>query len=635
VSGPLWKLRRLQAMSAGEVVHRARVAVRDRWFAPRWSRLTPAGAYHLLFRAKHGLFGGAGSRAPLERHAKDLVRGHRWLPGALDPAGAAAQAVRASARALEAGDWSLFGRAVKLGAQPVWNANPLTGARWPDAPSREIDYRDARAAGGAKFVHELGRLTFLPDLALAARLGDAQAGTRLVALLADWDAKNPLRHGVHYTSGIEMAVRCATGSAAIALLDGTPGADALGSELEPALGLLAQQALWCRDHTSVGSSANNHLLADAMAMTVMGGLWPSFRPAAKLLRAGRAIFAREIPRQFHADGVPAEQAFGYLPFIWELALLGLKAADAAGHELPAALRERLGASLEFARALRGPDGRAPQVGDEDDGRILLASLGGSRLDLVGNALAAWLGADALSDDAPAYAQLIGAAPAPARTAADGRHDFAEGGYTIWRERGLRVVFDHGPLGLGALAAHGHADALSITIARGADDLVVDPGTFAYHEDLAARDVSRGTPAHATVRFGRGSQSRMLGPFFWGRRAEVSPEGEGWRCRWASGQEHVRVVQVANGVVTLDDRVQGRGAELALPLAPGAVVRLEPGRASVDAGASRATITASGLADWRIEASEHAPRYGERVPAQRLVAAFSADHALTTIAIAAR
>src|ERR1051326_8451659 len=121
---------------------------------------------------------------------------------------------------------------------------------------------------------------------------------------------------------------------------------------------------------------------------------------------------------------------------------------------------------------------------------------------------------------------------PARTAADGVHRFPDGGWTVWREAGLLVTFDHGPLGLGALAAHGHADALSVTIWRGTDGIAVDPGTFAYQEDAAARAAplgggpggappprglspsreapaararGRGTPVHSTVHFGGRSQ----------------------------------------------------------------------------------------------------------------------------------
>ena len=616
MSALAWRLRRLRAMSAGEIARRAVTAARDRWFAPAWTRLSPRGAHDALFPAPGAP--GATPGTPHPHEETRVARAARWLPGASALPAPELAALRAVAAALERGEWSLFGHAVKLGDPVDWNANLLTGERWPDAPSRTLDYRSAGETGGAKFACELGRLTFLPDLALAARLGDATAAQRARSLLSQWNAHNPLGHGIHHTSGIEMAIRCATVSATLALL-GESGAASADDLLEPTLGLLAQQALWCRDHLSLGSSANNHLLSEYMAMAIVGGLWPGLSGAKALLDSGRQGLEREVLSQFHADGVNAEQAFGYLPFIWELVLLGLRAAETAGHPPSAAVRQRLLASLEFARVLRGPDGRAPQVGDEDDGRILLAGLETPRLDVVGNALAAWLGADALSQDAQAYALALGLAPGSARAASEGRHEFTAGGWTIWRERGLRVTFDHGPLGLGPLAAHGHADALAVTLWRGADGIVVDPGTLAYHEDEAARNESRGTPAHATVHFGGRSQSEMLGAFLWGRRAQIAPVGEGWRCRWWSGESHTRAVQVAGDVLTVDDHVQGADATIVFPLAPGAVARADGSTAVVEIGNSRATFAGTGLGPWRLEPSRHAPRYSHRVPAQRLVA----------------
>ena len=58
-----------------------------------------------------------------------------------------------------------------------------------------------------------GRLTMLPTLALASRLAPEGApahADRARRWLADFTAKNPLGHGVHHTSGIEMAVRTLT-----------------------------------------------------------------------------------------------------------------------------------------------------------------------------------------------------------------------------------------------------------------------------------------------------------------------------------------------------------------------------------------------------------------------------------------
>jgi hypothetical protein len=265
--------------------------------------------------------------------------------------------------------------------------------------------------------------------------------------------------------------------------------------------------------------------------------------------------------------------------------------------------------------------------------VLLAIEGWSRLDLVGNALAAWLGAPALSDDAPALALLLlGRAPAAARPAPAGRCEFPAGGYTIWREDGMLVTFDHGPLGLGTLAAHGHADALALTIFSNAEPIVPDPGTWAYQEDPEGRDRFRGTPAHATVSFGGRNQSETLGPFLWGRRARIAPAEGGWECRWVTGERHRRSVVVAGRTVTIDDTVQGRDAALGFPLAPGARVETDGAIANVVTGGAHATFTADGTGPWRIEAGEVSPRFATRVAAPRLVAAIPRGVCRTVIQV---
>src|SRR5262249_27645276 len=153
------------------------------------------------------------------------------------------------------------------------------GDSWPDVASARIDYRRADVAGGAKHVWELGRLTVLPTLALAGRLtGEDAFATIASRWLDDWTARNPLGHGIHHTSGIEMAIRVLTVSWTLALL----GERAAAVRLGPCLGLLAQQTLYLRDHLSLGSSANNHLIAEYAAMTAMGALYPALRDARDL-----------------------------------------------------------------------------------------------------------------------------------------------------------------------------------------------------------------------------------------------------------------------------------------------------------------------------------------------------------------
>ncbi|NOT34693.1 MAG: alginate lyase family protein [Candidatus Eisenbacteria bacterium] len=609
MSGLGWALRRLGAMEPGEIATRTARAIRERVAPPAYTRWSPGAAFSKLFKGRAG----------------EAIASSRWSHATR--AGPESQAVLAdtiaAARRLEHGRATLFGAEVTIGDPPDWNADPFGAGRWPDAPSRSIDYRRGDVAGGVKGCWELGRGASMLTLGLAARAtGDRALGARAQRWLEDFVARHPLGHGIHHTSGIEQAIRTLTHGATLALLE--PQSDA--TRLAPALGLIAQQALQCRDHLSLGSSANNHLIAEYAAMTVTGAAFPSLRNGSRLLRAGHRGLVQETLRQIHPDGVPAEQAFGYLPFVWELLLTSFVLADAAGYETPAPVRERLAASLEFARVMRLEDGTLPGIGDEDDGRILLADERASRVDLVGAALAAWLDAPSLSDRAPALAQVLIGRTRPASNAPDGRHEFAAGGYTVWRHAGTVVTLDHGPLGLGRLAAHGHADALSITVTRGLDRVIVDPGTFAYQEDPDARDRCRSTPAHATVHFGGRSQSQMLGPFLWGRRATTHVD----ECVWHSGERHRRELTVEPARLRWTDHVTGRDARLSLPLGPGATVALDGTRVRVQVGRTVARFEAQGLEPWRVEAAEFAPGYRRRVASQRLDAAFTGSEASVSI-----
>jgi hypothetical protein len=83
---------------------------------------------------------------------------------------------------------------------------------------------------------------------------------------------------------------------------------------------------------------------------------------------------------------------------------------------------------------------------------------------------------------------------------------------------ISVLFDCGELGLLSIAAHGHADALSIVLRVGGTDVLVDPGTYDYFTYPQWREYFRSTRAHNTVVIDDMDQSQMLGPFLWGRRA---------------------------------------------------------------------------------------------------------------------
>ena len=62
-----------------------------------------------------------------------------------------------------------------------------------------------------------------------------------------------------------------------------------------------------------------------------------------------------------------------------------------------------------------------------------------------------------------------------------------GGYAIWKTKlnndlNIHLCMYLSELGLGKLAAHGHADSLSFTLNINGEPVFIDPGTYAYHDE---------------------------------------------------------------------------------------------------------------------------------------------------------
>ena len=134
--------------------------------------------------------------------------------------------------------------------------------------------------------------------------------------------------------------------------------------------------------------------------------------------------------------------------------------------------------------------------------------------------------------------------------------FPQSGYYLMGERfgtagEIRLLADAGPLGYLSIAAHGHADALSIVLSVGGHEVLVDPGTYAYHTDPEWRRYFRSTRAHNTVEVDGQDQSRQSGSFMWSRHAQA-------RCLvFDANDAHQRFIGEHDGYRALADPVTHR------------------------------------------------------------------------------
>jgi hypothetical protein len=193
-----------------------------------------------------------------------------------------------------------------------------------------------------------------------------------------------------------------------------------------------------------------------------------------------------------------------------------------------------------------------------------------------------------------------------------RRAFPDGGYYILgtdfeTPREIRIVADAGPLGYREIAAHGHADALSFTLSAGGTEMLVDPGTFAYHTQPEWRAYFRGTAAHNTVRIDGRDQSQPGGNFMWLRKAQahctswISAVDEDELVAWHDGYRFAPDPVVHRRRLTLDKRLRtlqvadtlemegSHRVEIFFHCAEGSVVEPRYGGFDVSRGARRLRI----------------------------------------------
>ncbi len=580
----------------------------------RWkiNRLRTMGWAEVASRVSHAV------QARLEARGIGLVRevpvptaaaGQRWIAVAPPVAPADAAACLAAAEEILAGRFNIFAlHGAALGFPPQWLRDPRTGTLAPLTFGKALNYRDQRIVGDIKYLWEPSRHLELVTLAQAWHLsGEARFAVAVRTLLESWFADNPYPLGPHWTSSLEHAVRLVNWSVAWQILETPPrsGAGPAGPVFAGAQGQ-AFRRRWLEEvyrhchfiagHFSQHSSANNHLLGEYMGLHIAAITWPCWPASARWQALAHSGFEREALLQNGADGVNREQGIWYHHEVADMMLLCGLAARAAGSDFGASYWQRLEAMLGFLRAMMSSSGQVPMIGDSDDAvmvrfsvapafdpyRSLLASGAAifGRADFAAKAgpfdgKSRWL----LGAAGEAAFDRLRAAPSPPRDAnpAAGRA-FEQGGYWILGDaldtpREVRLVADAGPLGYLSIAAHGHADALAFTLGVAGRELLIDPGTYAYHTHPRWRDYFKGTSAHNTVRIDGEDQSVSGGNFMWLRHAQArclhvafGPARDEWRAthdgyqRLADPVTHTReiVFDKARGEIRVSDEIACNG-----------------------------------------------------------------------------
>jgi hypothetical protein len=330
-----------------------------------------------------------------------------WLHGLINPANVA------EARRI----WHLIGPDYQ---RIDWSLDFKSGFRWPEGTwYRDISYGNAPGAD-IKVPWELSRMQHLVQMAWAYGLVVSDGGSTADAnreladqclaefrnQILDFIATNPPRFGVNWHSSMDVAMRAANWLLAHDLFA------SFGASFDPAFEAVLVRSVYehgCHIANNLEYSPDfraNHYLADIVGLLFVAAYLPRTPETDAWLAFAVQELISETERQFLPDGAHFEASTSYHRLASEMVLYGtgivlglpkekqqaladydyrqhrvrppLKQAPMRLYPLPGngALSpfppgwfDRLAKMVEFSGNITRPDGRAPQIGDNDSGRF--------------------------------------------------------------------------------------------------------------------------------------------------------------------------------------------------------------------------------------------------------------------------
>jgi len=494
----------------------------------------------------------------------------------------------------------------------LWNCF-LDGADTSELPTFTIPYRNREQLNqDIRFSWELNRLTWLFKISAFGSLSERENAARL---FQDFLRNDKVGFGIRWNSMIELAVQAISIQIITTLLDGL----LVDEDLRLSNEALSHRFFWIKRLPSRYSSANNHRLAELVALI---SLAESSRDSIISERSQRELIM-ELSKQTLPDGFNAELSAAYHLFVLDL-LITLNTL-CPNLRYSAQISSYIEQMVLATHELRVLNQIWPAFGDSDEAALLATLVPSPNRSKFLESVSGYI--DGFREEASAGKLRI----------------FKESGFSVAcsnsQESRISLLVDHGLIGFGKIAAHGHADTLGIWLVFNEFPVLVEAGNFSYHSSESTRDLLRSGWMHNTITVDGESLSQPSGPFLWlprrsarGKLLSCEVQGENIEIQVAVdfprtrqhklGTVNRKVKVEGNEVRVLDSTSAGETIESHFILSP----HLKLARGSTlhevvfasESGVKVTFITKQPNA-FRVEQVEISPSYGSLIHTHRLTA----------------
>jgi hypothetical protein len=263
---------------------------------------------------------------------------------------------------------------VKLGEEIDWYLDFKTGFRWNPrtyylGTRKHVTLDDD---SDVKVPWELSRCQHFVTLGKADRyINDEKYANEFVSQIESWIAHNPVELGVNWTCTMDVAIRAVNWIWGYYFFCGS---QSLTEEFKiKFFKSLFLHGRYIVNNLEFGRIRGNHYLSDIAGLVYLGIFFQESKKGQKWLEKGLSALKEEMKDQVYPDGVDCEGSISYHRLVTELFLSTTLICIKNGLTFPQWYMTRLEKMIEFVMYYTKPDGTAPQLGDNDDGRLHILS----------------------------------------------------------------------------------------------------------------------------------------------------------------------------------------------------------------------------------------------------------------------
>ncbi len=388
-----------------------------------------------------------------------------------------------------------------------WHYDTNLNFHWPKIHYSKISTTTDTPGTDIKIPWELARLQHFITLGQAYHFTqDEKYAVEFRNQLFSFFNSNPPEVGVNWLCAMEVALRAISLSLSFYFFRSSKSFDL--ETLMTLLKLLLSHGNFIEENLEFSYRiTSNHYLSDLVGLFFIGLLFPEFKKSKGWLDFALTEILKEMDKQVYADGADWEASISYHALVLELFFYPFLLAKENNLNIENHYWQKLEKMFDFVNAYLKPDGKAPLIGDCDNGRVVIWQERSANNHAYLLPIASTLfeqerfkiSYQAVEESLWIFGRLgYDTFESLPITDPPTSSTFPNAGIYLQRDKDLYMIIDCGEIGINGQGSHAHNDVFSFELFYRDRTFFVDPGSYVYTSDPKARNLFRSTAFHNTV-----------------------------------------------------------------------------------------------------------------------------------------